>query len=57
VGKKTYDNDYDKLDLYIKQGEAYLQLLAKTNALKNSRKIEEVAQKVKKAAKKLNKLA
>lgn len=57
MGKKTYDNDYDKLDLYIKQGEAYLQLLAKTNALKNSRKIEEVAQKVKKAAKKLNKLA
>ncbi|WP_227761788.1 hypothetical protein [Zhaonella formicivorans] len=57
MGKKTYDNDYDKLDLYIKQGEAYLQLLAKTNALKNSRKIEEVAQKVKKAAKKLNRLA
>lgn len=36
----------DNLDLYIKQGKAYLQLLKKTNPERNSAKIKEVRRKI-----------
>lgn len=44
----------ESLELYIKQGKTYLQLLEKTNARQNKAKIREIDKKLKRASKKMS---
>lgn len=47
----------EQLELYIKQGRAYIQLLERTNPVKNRAKINKISRQIEQAAKKIKQLA
>lgn len=47
----------EQLELYIKQGRAYIRLLEKTNPAKNRAKINKIMRQIEQASKKIKQLA